>query len=188
MPLSWHALAKCGRLKQGSPCFSQDHWQIPWISLSIRWIEVRRCAERPCCDLQGDWVCSVAAARVVQDVVVCGVFPVLADEHSVRFLRVSTFRCGYCSCVCEEVEKFTVYNLKSWMRIAKIGVLGLAAEWRRVRFRGFVFKLQVCRSFDYGASGSSNPAGACSRLGPDPWSLSKKQFLLLLGQGLRSSG
>ena len=74
MPLSWHALAKCGRLKQGSPCFSQDHWQIPWISLSVRWIEVRRCAERPCCDLEGDWVCSVAVARVVQDVVVCGVF------------------------------------------------------------------------------------------------------------------
>ena len=89
--LSWHALAKCGRLKQGSLCLSQDHWQIPWISLSIRWIEVRRCAERPCCDLQGDWVCSVAVARVVQDVVVCGVFSVLADEHSVRFLQVSTF-------------------------------------------------------------------------------------------------
>ena len=51
MPLSWHALAKCGRLKQGSPCLSQDHWQIPWIPLSVRWIEVRRCAERPCCDL-----------------------------------------------------------------------------------------------------------------------------------------
>ena len=68
MLLSWHALAKCGRLQQRSPYLSQDHWQVPWISLSIRWIEVRRCAERPCCDLQGERVCSVAAVRVVQDV------------------------------------------------------------------------------------------------------------------------
>ena len=128
MPLSWHALAKCGRLQQRSPYLSQDHWQVPWISLSIRWIEVRRCAERPCCDLQGERVCSVAAVRVVQDVVIGGVFPVLADEHLVQFLRVSTFHCRSLSTLQSCVKRCTVYKLKGRMRIAMIGLLWFGVE------------------------------------------------------------
>ena len=32
---------------------SKDHRQVSWVSLAIRWIEIRGRAQRPCCDLQG---------------------------------------------------------------------------------------------------------------------------------------
>ena len=121
MPLSWHELATCRYLKQRFPYLSQDHWQVPWISLSIRWIEVRRRAQRPCCDLQGDYVFSVAAAPVVQDVVIC-------CEELVPFLRDSTFHCRSLSTLQLCVKKRTVYKLKGRMRIAMIGLLWFGVE------------------------------------------------------------
>ena len=60
-----------------------------------------------------------------------------------------------------------------------IGLLWFGVEEPRLRFRELGFKLQVFRSFDYGAGSSSNPAGARSRLGPDPWSLSTKNFCVV---------
>ena len=115
-----------------------------------------------------------------QDVVIRGVFPVLADEHLVHFLRVSTFHCRSLSTLQLGVEECTVQKLKGRMRIAMIGLLWFGVEEPRLRFRGFGFKLEVFRSFVYGAGGSSNPAGARSRLGPDPWSLSTKHFCVVM--------
>ena len=42
---------------------SKDHRQVPWVPLAIRWIEIRRRAQRPCCDLQGALVVCIFCKR-----------------------------------------------------------------------------------------------------------------------------
>ena len=42
---------------------SKDHRQVSRVPLAIRWIEIRRRAQRPCCDLQGAVVPCILLAR-----------------------------------------------------------------------------------------------------------------------------
>ena len=45
---------------------SKDHRQVSWVSLAIRWIEIRGRAQRPCCDLQGALVVCICVQEISQ--------------------------------------------------------------------------------------------------------------------------